>query len=182
MTELNIVVEGRWDAKLLRKYLPKVEGLNPRYFAGAGKVSLETMARNLLVHEEGKVLVVMDTDSLNPHSAQQERLLTLATLRLVADDARFDAFAFRPEHEVVFFEAPEALERYWPGISQAALERGLYAPKQELAKLLEAANLTAEQWFSSLAPEDGKILRRGAQASHLARMFEKLAVESLEEA
>ena len=183
MIDLNIVVEDRLDAKLLRKYLPKIEGLTPRYYASAGKVSLATMARNLLVHEEGSVLVVMDTDSLNPQMAQQERLLTLATLRLVADVTRFDAFAFCPEHEVIFFETPDILERYWPGaeaLSKASLERVGYAPKRELAKLLEAANLTAEQWFASLTAEDGEILRRSGQASHLVGLFEKLAAESHE--
>jgi hypothetical protein len=115
MTELNIVVEGQLDARLLRKYLPKIEGLTPRYFSGDGVVSLATLARNLLVHEEGMVLVVMDSDSLSAENAEQRRTMVMAALRQIAPEERFNVFVFRPEHEIVFFEAPEVLERYWPG-------------------------------------------------------------------
>lgn len=180
MTELNIVVEGQADARLLRKYLPKIEGLSPRYFSGDGVVSLATLARNLLVHEEGMVLVVMDSDSLSVENAEQRRAMVMATLRQVAPEERFNVFVFRPVHEIVFFEAPEVLERYWPGegkLSVMALERGLYAPKDELAKLLAASQQTPRTWFASLTPEDGEILRKGKQAEQLVKMFEALAAD-----
>lgn len=182
MTELNIVVEGQSDARLLRKYLPKVEGLTPRYFSGDGVVSLATLARNLLVHEEGVVLVVMDSDSLSAENAEQRRAMVMATLRQVAPEERFNVFVFRPEHEIVFFEAPEVLERYWPGQDQlpvAALERGLYAPKEELTKLLAASQQVPGAWFASLVPEDGELLRKGEQAGQLINMFEALAADHL---
>jgi hypothetical protein len=182
MTELNIVVEGQSDARLLRKYLPNIEGLTPRYFSGDGVVSLATLARNLLVHEEGMVLVVMDSDSLSAENAAQRRTMVMATLRQIAPDERFNVFVFRPEHEIIFFEAPEVLERYWPGedrLSVTALERGLYAPKEELAKLVAAAQQTSAAWFASLMPEDGELLRKGRQAGQLVKMFEALAAGHL---
>lgn len=182
MTELNIVVEGQSDARLLRKYLPKIEGLTPRYFSGDGVVSLATLARNLLVHERGMVFVVMDSDSLSVENAEQRRAMVMATLRQVAPEERFNVFVFRPEHEVIFFEAPEVLERYWPGedkLSVAASERGLYAPKEELTKLLAAAQQTAAAWFAALTPEDGELLRKGRQAGQLVNMFEGLVADHL---
>jgi hypothetical protein len=184
MNTLNIVVEGQLDAVLLRKYLPKIDGLTPRFFAGNGAASLPTVARNLLVHEEGAVLLVMDADSFNVEQAEQKRAMVLATLRQVAAEERFDVFIFRPEHEVIFFEAPEVLERYWSGedkLSIASLERGLYTPHQELAEILRASNQNPKSWFESLTSEDGEILRQGVQARQLVAIFESLARESLVE-
>lgn len=188
MTEVSIVVEGPFDAKLLKIYLPKLEGLVMRFYASNGKTSLATMARNLLVHTSSKVLVVMDADTLDIEETEQRRLMTLAALRQIAAEERFDVFAFRPEHEVIFFEAPEVLKRHISprkkGLSSVSLRHGLYthAPRKELERLLmEFKHAHLFLWLSMLSPEDGNILRKGVQASHLVAMFERLMAERLEE-
>ena len=85
-----------------------------RFYVGEGRASLLSVARNLLVHEGGPVLVIMDADTTYPKSAEQTRSMALATLRTVGGSQRFEVFAYIPEHEIVFFEAPAVLKSFCP--------------------------------------------------------------------
>lgn len=176
MSSLSIVVEGRLDVVLLRKYLPAPADIDLRFFVGEGQVSLPTLARNLLVHEPGAVLMVMDGATLDPARAQQNRAMALAALRQMSASTRFDAFVFVPEHEVVFFEAPQVMHRYWDKsvLSSSVLERGRYAPKDTLEGLLKSTGQGRASWFSKLTLEDGGELRKGAQAAGLVTMLHSL--------
>jgi len=177
MNRLTIVVEGHMDVTLLRKYLPEIPELTTRFFAGDGRVSLPTVARNLLVHEGGPVLIVMDADSLDLDQAEQNRAMAIATLRRVAAEERFDVFAYLPEHEVIFFEAPEVLERRCGKslLTPAVLDRGRYDPRQVLEDILAKLKKTRSSWLASLTSEDGESLRAGTQAGRLVTMFRSLA-------
>lgn len=180
MNRLNIVVEGQLDAILLRKYLPEIPDLAVRLYAAGGMVSLSTVARNLLVHEEGPVLVVMDTDSLDPAQSRQAEAMASAALKLVASEDRFDVFAYSPEHEVVFFEASQILGRYWTTevLTKDILDRGHYAPRQALVELLARSKQTLTTWITALTSEDGEVLRAGPQATQLIELFKSMATSS----
>jgi hypothetical protein len=137
MRKVSIVVEGRTDAQLLRKILLKEELADIRFFAAQGRISLSTVARNIVVHEGCPVFVVMDADTLDEAAAEEARLDTLATIRYVAGTISIDAFAFVPEIEVVFFESPGVLERTLGGrIKEIDLRIGLAEPKRRLEALM----------------------------------------------
>jgi hypothetical protein len=48
-SSITFVVEGQLDAVLLKKVLPDI-GLVFRFFAGGGRASLATVARNVWAH------------------------------------------------------------------------------------------------------------------------------------
>lgn len=58
--KLIIVTEGKTDVLIIRALLNKELTAGMRFFAGQGRESLVTLGRNLLVHEGGPVLLVMD--------------------------------------------------------------------------------------------------------------------------
>src|SRR5437762_12025506 len=64
-SNLSVVVEGPNDAHIIRAVLEKDLAGKLRFFAAGGRVSLATVGRNILVHEGGQVLLVMDSDTRN---------------------------------------------------------------------------------------------------------------------
>lgn len=129
MSALCFVVEDRTDAELLRNVLPKDDLENVRFFAGQGRMSLATVARNIVVHDGDSVLVVKDADTLDPKAAEQARQLTKAVISHVAGDLPFEVFSFVPEIEVVFFEAPDCLATVVGRVvDETEVQQGLVAP------------------------------------------------------
>jgi len=176
MNSLSLVVEGKCDVALLRRYLPPMHKTHLRFFAAGGGMSLATVARNLLVMEPGDVLVVMDGDSLNRSRVEDDRCMMLAALRSMSDDSRFDVFAFVPAHEILFFEAPQVLQRHLDlsVLTPALLDRGLYDPIGTLETLLKGTGYTLASWPATLTPADGDDLRKGAQGAALVAMLRSL--------
>src|SRR5207247_1052519 len=130
-TILRVVVEGRVDAVLLRSILCQESKTTVRFYSAEGGLSLLTVGRNLLVHEGGPVLVVMDSDTLNPEQSRASQALARYALGSVAPGEVFDVFVFHPEIEVVFFEAPQVLERLLGRpIPPEVVREGLLVPKQ----------------------------------------------------
>ena len=64
-SSLYIVVEEPADAHIIRGILGKELAGKLRFFAASGRLSLATVGRNILVHEGGPVLLVMDADTRN---------------------------------------------------------------------------------------------------------------------
>src|SRR5262249_14600524 len=140
---LYIVVEGQTDADLIRSILGKDLAGKLRFFAASGRVSLATVGRNILVHEGGPVLLVMDADTTNPHLVNElQSMAFLATSGVAPPDlARLrdwvKVFAFVPEIEVIFFEAPRSLEVIvGKKVPEEKVQEGLLAPKATLEKIL----------------------------------------------
>ena len=77
---LIIVAEGIEDVHLIRTILANELTADMRFFAGQGRMSLTSLARNLLVHEGGPVLVVMDADTLNPRLRQEQQSLVMVAM------------------------------------------------------------------------------------------------------
>ncbi len=149
MNNLTIVVEGRSDAILLRRLLSKHEAIPLRFYAAQGRESLATLGRNILVHEGAPVLVVMDADTLDPRRAVEDCRMVEILLRRFSAEDQSAAFAFVPELEVVFFEAPSVLvRRFGPEIvSQSTIERGRLQPKATLRGILQSSGISCETYF-----------------------------------
>jgi hypothetical protein len=180
MTDITLVVEGRSDVILLRGLLGDLTNCSFRYYAGEGKVSLASLARNILVHEGGPLLIVMDADTLSPSKAEEESAMVRILLRRFSAASDSDVVAFLPTLEVIFFEAPGVLARRFGSdqIKEPVIERGLYRPNDTLGELLSLAGLSKENYFRTLTSQDIEELRQGAQVRKLISAVEALAAST----
>jgi len=190
---LTIIVEGVTDAQLIRAILGDDIAKKVRFYAGQGRASLATVGRNVLIHEGGPVLLVMDSDTLNPQLTAELQALNLAALTgpLTAGVQRpamaepgtsqFQVFTFVPQIEAVFFEAPDVLDRLiGKKPPQEKVKEGHFIPKQVLAELL--ANGMAPRDYKMvlehLGPTAQQALATGPQASNLKATVESLLAEA----
>jgi hypothetical protein len=186
---LKVVVEGADDARIIRAIAGKELADRLRIFASQGRVSLATVGRNILFHEGGPVLLVMDSDTLNPQRAVELRSMNLAALSGVvtsglqtspfggAATPEFKVFTFVPAIEVVFFEAPEALDRLLgKQMPEEKLREGHLIPQQTLAELLGNGRAPRDYHalLADLDPQVQRALASGAQAKALKEMMESL--------
>lgn len=171
---LTVICEGKTDTRLVRLLMAHELRDGMKFYASQGRVSLLTLARNLIVHEGGPVLLVMDADSTNPHVKRELEAVATAAMGGAAGDGMlraapglFSVFLFVPEIEVVFFEAPTALERVvQKPIGNESIKEGLTAPKSMLAKLTNDSPALAVDLLSRKIDEEGiELLRNGKQAT-----------------
>jgi hypothetical protein len=163
---LIIVAEGITDVKILRLLLRNELPAAMRFFAGQGRESLVTLARNLLVHEGDPVLLVMDIATRELASREEILAQVMRALSAVAMPGAFQVFSFTPEIEIAFFEAPAALERVLnTKLTDKVLKEGLANPKPTLQQLLSAASIpSTEALIRRLDEEAIQALSRGKQA------------------
>ena len=173
--DLIIVTEGRSDGILLIRVFARGLGVKPAFYAAGDGLTPWTLGRNLLVHEGGPVRVAIDGHTIEPDRVVEERELTKATLRLLADDSQFEVFVFAPQLDVVFYEVPSILQRHlgWEGRG-AELELGLVDSARRLRMLLEERGLSREEFYRGLCDEDIDELLRGSQMGRLIQAAEAL--------
>jgi|SRR5882724_1149713 len=174
--KLTIISEGESDTRLIRKLIAHELTSDMKFYASQGRLSLLSLARNLIVHEGGPVLLVMDADSTNPHVRRELEAMTIAAISgaggdgtLLPNQRLFNVFMFVPEIEVVFFEAPRVLERIMnKPVDTDTVELGLTEPKKVLVKLTGDSKALAVDLLSRKIDEEGiEILRAGKQARAL---------------
>ncbi len=90
---VTIVVEGRRDVDVLRSLLSESQLKAFRFFAAQGKLSVISLARNILAHEATSVVVVVDSDGVNAAKVQSDHI---GALESVAPPERYSVFAFDP--------------------------------------------------------------------------------------
>jgi hypothetical protein len=173
---LIVVVEGKTDALILRTILSRDLTAGMRFFAGQGRESLVTLARNLLVHEGVPVLLVMDVAAAEQQSRDQMVAETMRALSTVGAPGMFQVFTFMPEIEIVFFETSGALQRVLAtALSAETLEEGRRKPKATLSRLMTEAKIPKlEALIQMLDNETIEMLARGKQMMALrekARAF-----------
>ncbi len=193
---LKIIVEGVTDVQLIRAILGDGLAEKARFYAGQGRTSLATLGRNILFHEGGPVLLVMDSDTLNPRLTAELESLNLAAMsgpitsgiQLPAmtgsSKPLFKVFTFVPEIEAVFFESPEALDRLLgKEPPQDKVKEGHFIPKQVLTELL--ANGKAHHDYPGLLehldPQAQQAIASGQQASNLKAMVESLLADAAQQ-
>jgi hypothetical protein len=180
--KLRIVTEGINDIHLIRKLLHQelVDGM--KFYASQGKVSAVTVARNILVHEGGPLLLVVDADTLDVERQREYEETALAAVDIAypreyyALQPLFKVFTFRPCIEVVFFEAPKALELLiGKKLSESDIEQGKAIPKKLLPQLM---GIKDSLWLDSLTRKiddaAADLLRDGEQATRLRETVNSL--------
>lgn len=191
MSEMNlkIVAEGLSDIHLLRKILAHEPNGGTRFFGGQGKMSLVSLARNVIVSEGGPVLLVMDADTRNPNLIRENQSMVVSALAGPASQGTFlptpgvfKVFVFVPEIEIVLFEAPKALEAaLGKEIDEEDMEAGKNAPKETLAKLMGESKVLAVNSISRKLNEEAiDILREGEQAKAFLECDRSLTQEALQ--
>jgi hypothetical protein len=178
MSSIILVVEERSKVSLLRGLLRNLTDVSFRIFAAGRQMSQASLARNIIFHEGGPLMVVMDADTLDPSQARGACQLVETAIRNVSPDDRFAVFAFVPELEVIFFETPEVLLRkVGPEcVNASIMDRGCLQPHASLQEILQRANMTQPSFFEELTNEDLDELRQGEQASKLIAAVERFIV------
>jgi hypothetical protein len=174
---LQVVVEGKTDALILRAILRKEVTERLRFFAGQGQLSLATLGRNLLVHEGGPVLIVMNSDTLNQQLADELQSMTRLAVSGVAQGGSCQVLTFVPTIEVISFEAPQALARLLgKAVSAEKVKEGLLVPKETLMELLgdEKPKVDYLAFVQSIDTQSARILASGKQARELEQTIESM--------
>jgi hypothetical protein len=167
--KLIIVTEGKSDVPIIRILLGGELTSGMRFFAGQGRESLVTLGRNLLVHEGGPVLLVMDVSTAEMRFKDEMLAQTMRALSAVGVPGTFEVFAFTPEIEIVFFEAPETLQRAMgTALPAQTLEEGRRSPKATLERILKEANIpNTDSLIRKLDEQAIQSLSSGKQATAL---------------
>jgi hypothetical protein len=180
-SSLSVVVERPTDAQLLRAILGQELAGNLRFFATGGRISLATVGRNLLVHEGGPVLLVMDSNTTNQHLVDEMKAMASLAVRGVAppDFSGFSewvkVFAFVPEIEVIFFEAPQSLEIILgKEVPADKVQEGLLAPKAMLARVLDEGKVNYQALVTSMSAQAASLLATGRQALAVKEIVESM--------
>lgn len=160
-----LVVESLLHGFLLRRLMTRTLSVDPRFYSGDGRRALGTMGRSILVHEGGPVFVVKDARTVDVESAEEIRGMARMVLGYIAHEDDYDVFAFMPQLEVVFFEAPSVLRRYVPEIHDLELELGQFNSAAMLERLLARAGHTVESFYRQLDDCDLDALLAGPQLS-----------------
>jgi len=186
---VHIVAEGLSDVHLIRRLLHRELSGDMKFYASQGKMAASTVARNILVHEGGAVLVVVDADTLSAEKQREFEATTAASVQgllysggLTSLLARFKVFTFRPESEVVFFEAPKALEQLIGlPVDLGIVSEGLALPKQTLKRLWQTRlPVSQDSLFQKVDEEIADLLREGEQARRLKDMVLSLIRSSVD--
>jgi hypothetical protein len=170
----SVVVSEHLQAVLLNRVLQRALSIEADFYVGEGQISLASLGRNILVHGGGLVLVVKDAKTVDLETAEQSAGMARMVLGYVASEEVFDAFAFMPQLEVVFFEAPCVLRRYLSGIHELELELGRYNSAPTLERLLARDGRTVESFYRELDGDDLDALIAGPQLSRLVAAAEQL--------
>src|SRR5262249_17365458 len=152
-----------------------------RFFAGGDGISLATLGRNILVHEGGPVLLAMDSNTRNQDLVNERQSLAVIALSSVVQPGfpgsseLVKVFAFVPEIEVIFFEAPQSLELLLgKEVPQEKVQEGLLAPKATLAKMLDKGKVNYQTLVTSMSPQVASILASARQAQALKATIESM--------
>jgi hypothetical protein len=169
------VVEHYAEAVLMACLLDATRGIAPRFFVSEEQTGLATLARNILVHEGGPVLVVMNSQTSDEKEAAEKKGFVDAAIRYVANDDAFGVVAFTPSIEIIAFEKPSVLMRYvgGTGAAESLLALGALDPSGTLHRV-QGGSEAVEQFYRSLSTEELRTLSEGAQATDLLAEVDRL--------
>lgn len=164
--ELIVVVEHHAEAVVVACLLDATRGLVPRFFVSEERTGLATLARNILVHEGGPVLVVMNSQTTNADAAAEKKGFVSAAVNYVANEDAFGVVAFTPSIEIIVFEEPSVLMKHLDGTDapESLLALGALDPSGTLHRMLGETD-AVEQFYQSLSIDDLRILSKGTQAA-----------------
>jgi hypothetical protein len=163
MTQLYLVTEGKFEAKLLERLLPDDLLMGTKFVVGSGSYSALSLARSILAVKRRPVVLVLNADTTNESAVRERIELVHSLLHEAAVDVRFEVFIAVLSIEIVLFQDGTLLEQIThQEISEIEWNIARFQPKKVLTDLLQkhSQHLTAETMISGLNSDDVKILRK----------------------
>ncbi len=137
MKTIHVVVEGRADQLLFEKLLEDLnESARIQVHVAEGKLSAHPLARTLQVRQGEPVALVLDADTTDRATAEQEQAMYESYLNFTSKGVPFIVILIKPSVEEIFFEFPEFLSDITGKTFQARdMLAGRAAPKMYLSEL-----------------------------------------------
>jgi len=137
MKKAYVITEGRSDAEILKRLLPEDILKSVEVLAGAGRYSAQSLARSILAVKRLPVALVLDADTRDDSSIQEQKDFLQESLAQASSGAPFEIFLAVPSLEVLFFERPafiESLSQH--SYSQSEWDMAKFSPGAFLSKSL----------------------------------------------
>jgi hypothetical protein len=157
-----IVTEGPVDEKLLHRLLPGDLLQDVGIVAAGGLSAIKSMARSLAVKRNVPILIVVDSDSVEPR-AIADRRVDINEIVAYASIQPVEVVLAVPQLEVVLFHDRTLLTQWFGDrITQEDLIRAEFQPRQVLERLLaESPNgLTLAVMIEQLTDRQVESLRQ----------------------
>jgi len=133
-----IVVEGPFDAEILRATLSPHTVDNTRFVVGGGQSSGVSLARSLISDRGEPLLLVMDADTVHQEAILEQEKAYRELLGAVAINTPYDVVLAIPELEVIFFQDLDVLAAILRmPINKEVAVNSLYEPRKTLSMLLK---------------------------------------------
>ncbi|MCI5160229.1 MAG: hypothetical protein D3906_17770, partial [Candidatus Electrothrix sp. AUS1_2] len=111
MKTVHVVVDGQPSRLLFEKLLEDLnESIHILIHAVEGKLSAHSLARTLQVRQGEPVALVLDANTTDKATAEQERAMYESYLNFTSKGVPFIVLLIQPSIEKIFFEFPELLE------------------------------------------------------------------------
>ncbi|MCE7982844.1 MAG: hypothetical protein DYG89_16805 [Caldilinea sp. CFX5] len=177
MNTIQIVVEGNRDALILSTLLADCKNVNLRFRIAEGKNAAHSLARTLQVQFHEPVALILDADTNDAAAVEEQQVAYTAYLRFTSQGVPFTVFLMVPTIEIIFFNAPEILEKL---LGKKLTERDLavseYAPRLILDNYLQASGINMENFIARLQEQHLQILRNVEPILALRRFLQSVAL------
>ncbi len=141
MRRVYVLVEGPSNAAFLRRILPEEALQSAELVVAGGASAIPSLARSLLVRRRCPIVVLIDSDSVNPEAIEETQQSTEDLIRLADASIPVKVVTAVPEIEAWFFAAPELIERIvGQKVSEDWLYFGTRDPRGVLARLAKQNN------------------------------------------
>ncbi len=177
MNTIQIVVEGNRDAVILSTLLADCKNINLKFRVAEGKNATHSLARTLQVQFHDPVVLIVDADTNDPATIDEQQAAYMAYLRFTSYGVPFGVFIMVPTIEIVFFKAPEILEKL---LGQKLTERDLavseYAPRLILDNYLQSSGISLENFIARLQEPQLHLLRNVEPILGVRRFLQSVAL------
>lgn len=168
-----IVVEGPFDADVLRVTLSPHTLRNAQFVIGGGKSSGVSLARSLISDRGEPLLLVMDADTVHQEAIQEQEKVYRELLGAVAINTPYDVVLAIPELEILFFQDPDILARALNlPLEQEVVVNGIYEPRKTLNAMLRKSPLHIHDRSQLLQLLDERARKSLAQHAVVKRIDE----------
>lgn len=176
MKTAYVVVEGASDEEILRAVLdPKLlEGVF--IVPAGGLANMASLARSLLVRRSVPVAIFADADSLEEEVIGERRDQFKDLVNAAAGKTPSAVVLAVPEVEVIFFSAPDLIEKLLGQAPPELMALGRRDPKGILAQLSSSGKNTwdMKKAFALMTKKDLEHLRQAQSIRELADFLERV--------
>ncbi len=155
-----LVVEGEFDAHILRRLLPVDVVRDTELVVAQGSYAVQSLATTLLGVRRRPLALVVDADTTNPSIVQEKVDLLRYLVRQGAGNVPYALFVAVPQIEVVLLHDRSLFERLiGKQLSDLEWRLALLSPKEAIDNLV-GSPAGIEAIVLRLADDDVKILRQ----------------------